>query len=332
MEIVIVGTGKVAEDNYIPTFLKEADVSLTCFSRTYPRAVALGERFGIRIARTLEELFERRPEAVFVLTREEQRLEATRSLLPFKPRRLFLEKPLVAAEGQAHVSQQDFWDGKALLQEAEAAGAEAAMVFNYRFFDQIQRARQLIQEREFGSAVSVAAFSHFACWSHCIDLILEFVGPVQEISALRGGQLRPFFETQVADVAISFLIGDQAAGTLVGTSGTNWDFPLLELIFNFEGGRIHLRDLDQDMEVLDYRGNVHELFSPLRAGSRWRKYDESFAKSIRAYLESIREGKPPPVPGRAGLRELQFEASVVKSIAECRPVVPDREFPLNPES
>ncbi len=331
MEIAIVGVGKVAQDNYLPALLRHKDVSLTCYSRTSEWTKAVGQTFGVRIARTLEELFERQPEAVFVLTREDQRREAAQSLLPFNPKRLFFEKPLVASRGQAHVVPQDFWDGKTLLLQAQEAGAEAAMVFNYRFFDQIQRAKRLIQERNFGDAISVVALTHFACWSHCIDLILGFAGPVREVSAQQGTQPYPFFETEeVTDVAASFLIGNHTTGVLLGTSGINWNFPLFELTVNFEGGRIHFRDLDQNMEVLDYRTRVHEIFSPSRDDSRWTKYNQSFEKSVDAYLASIRQGAPPPVPGLAGLLELQFEASLKKSIAERRPVVPSEEFPTDP--
>ena len=330
MEIAIVGAGKVAQSNYLPSLLRHKDVSLICYSRTPEQTEAVGQKFGVHIARTLPELFARQPEAVFVLTREEQRLEATQALLPYKPKRLFLEKPLVARGRQAHVVQQDFWDAKTLLRQAQEAGAEVAMVFNYRFFDQIQRAKRLIQERNFGEAIGVVALTHFACWSHCIDLILEFAGPVREISAQQGTQPYPFEGGEVSDVAASFLIGNQATGVLLGTSGMNWNFPLFELIVNFEGGRIHFRDLDQNMEVLDYRSNVHEIFSPSRHDSRWTKYDESFQKSVDAYLASIRNGAPPPVPGIAGLLELQFEASLKKSIAEHRPVVPSEEFPTDP--
>ena len=330
MEIAIIGVGKVAQDNYIPTLLRHRDVSLTCYSRTSERAEAVGQKFGVRTARTLDELFERQPEAVFVLTREEQRFEATQALLSFKPKRLFFEKPLVARGGQAHVVQQDFWDGKTLLLQAQEVGAEAAMVFNYRFFDQIQRAKRLIQERNFGDAMSIVALTHFACWSHCIDLILEFAGPVRAISAQQGTQPYPFETGEVSDVAASFLIGNHATGVLLGTSGINWNFPLFELTVNFEGGRFHIRDLDQDMEVLDYRSKVHEIFSPSRDDSRWAKYNESFEKSVDAYLASIRKGAPPPVPAIAGLLELQFEASLQKSIAERRPVVPSEEFPTDP--
>ena len=330
MEIASVGVGKVAQDNYIPTLLRHKDVSLTCYSRTPERTEAVGQRFGIRSARTLDQLFERRPEVVFVLTHVEQHLESTQSLLPYKPKRLFLEKPLVARSGQAHVTQQDFWDGKDLLLQAQEAGTETAMVFNYRSFDQMQRAKRLIQELNFGDAISVVALTHFACWSHCIDLIMNFAGSVREISAHEGNKSYPFEGGEATDIAASFLIGDHATGVLLGTSGVSWNLPLFELTINFENGRIHFRDLDQDMEVLDYRQNVHELFSQSRDESRWAKYNQSFEKSVDAYLDSVREGAPPPVPGIAGLLELQFEASLKKSIAERRPVLPLEEFPIDP--
>ena len=330
MEISIIGVGKVAQDNYIPTLLRHKDVSLTCYSRTFEKTQTVAQRFGIRSAQSLDEIFQRQPEVVFVLTYVEQHLESTQSLLPFKPKRLFLEKPLVAKAGQAHVTQQDFWDGKGLLLQAQEVGTETAMVFNYRFFDQIQRAKRLIQERNLGEAISVVCLTHFACWSHCIDLIMNFAGPVREISAHQGNRAYPFEGAEATDVAASFLIGDHATGVLLGTSGISWNHPLFELTINFEGGRIHFRDLDQDMEVLDYRQNIHDLFSQSRDESRWAKYNQSFDKAVDAYLDSVRAGAPPPVPGIAGLLELQFEASIKKSIAEGRPVLPLQEFPTDP--
>jgi predicted dehydrogenase len=330
MEIAMVGVGKVAQDNYIPTLLRHKDASLTCYSRTPARTEAVAEKFGIRPAWTLDELFERQPEVVFVLTHVEQHLESIQSLLPYKPKRLFLEKPLVARAGQAHVTQQDFWDGKVLLQQAQELGAEVAMVFNYRFFDQIQRATHLIQERNFGSAISVFVLTHFACWSHCIDLIMDFAGPVREISAQQGPRSYPFEGAEAMDLASSFVFHNGATGVLLGTSGISWNLPLFELTVNFEGGRIHIRDLDQDMEVLDYHRNIHELFSPSRDESRWAKYNQSFEKSVDAYLDSVRKGASPPVLGLAGLLELQFEAGIKKSIAEHRPIVISEEFPIDP--
>jgi predicted dehydrogenase len=285
----------------------------------------------VAVARSLDELFAHQPDAVFVLTGERERLEATRALLPYQPRRLFLEKPLVAREGQANLGIHDFWDGKDLLLQAQEAGTEVAMVFNYRFFDQTQRAQRLIEERGFGLPVGVVALSHYATWSHVIDLIILLAGRVRQISGQQGDRIRAHPETGAApDISASFLLGEAATGTLLGTNGIHWDFPLFELIVAFEGGRIHLRGLDQDMEVLDYSGDGHETFIPSRETSRWDKYNWSFDKSVRAYLESVRNEAPPPVPGVAGLLELQFEASLKLSIAEDRPVVPEEEFPIDP--
>ena len=75
-----------------------------------------------------------------------------------------------------------------------------------------------------------------------------------------------------------------ATGTLIGTSMLDWTLPLLELTFNFEKGRIHIRDLDGDMEVLDHHSGRHETHAIARDRSRWDQYDASFVKSILAYL------------------------------------------------
>ena len=54
----------------------------------------------------------------------------------------------------------------------------------------------------------------------------------------------------------------------------------------------------------------------------------SFDTSIRAYLETLRHGQPPPVPGIAGLQELQLEAAIKRSIAQRRPIEIETELPL----
>ena len=89
---------------------------------------------------------------------------------------------------------------------------------------------------------------------------------------------------------------------------------------------IAMRDLDGDLEFIDYGRGRHEVHALSRNVSRWDQYRASFGKSINAYLESLRQGGPPPVPGMAGLQELQFEAALKRSIAQGRPVDVAREF------
>ena len=331
MEIAVVGTGSVAQKNYLPCLVSHEDVSVTCYSRTTEKAEEVARQYNIRHARSLDELFKRPLDAVLVLTREEQRLDATDALLPYEPKRIFFEKPLVARNGQAQVSQQDFWDAKKLLERVGEARTETAMVFNYRFFDSTLRAKALIHERDLGSPLNVVAFSHYACWSHVIDLILHFADPVSDLTAQEGLAMHPFGEgTAVPDIAATFRAGEKTLGTITGTASIDFAYPLYELVLSFERGRIHLRGLDEEVELLDYAGDVHEAIAPGRNVSRWDKYAKSFRTSIDAYLDAIRQDGPPPVPGVAGLLELQFEAGLRKAIAEQRPVTLPDKFPTDP--
>ncbi|NLF02161.1 MAG: Gfo/Idh/MocA family oxidoreductase [Anaerolineales bacterium] len=328
LRIGIVGTGGVAQRNYIPFLAQQPDVSLGYFNRTAAKAEAAAAEHGGQVFPSIEALMAWGPDTVFVLTRETDRYEAISALLDHDPRRLFFEKPLVARQGQAHVSEQDFFDARELMRRVAAQGCQTAMIFNYRFFDQSLAAKRLIAEREFGRAVNLIGLVHYACWSHAIDLVHYYAGPIAEISALDGKWTHQGAGMESCDIAAAFRTEGQATGTLIGTSGADFRFPLTEMILSFESGRIHMRGLDGDMEVLDYHGNRHELFSIVRDRSRWNQYDDSFKKSIAAYLDSLRTGQEPPVPGIAGLQELQVEAGMRRSAAQGRPVVLADEFPL----
>jgi predicted dehydrogenase len=170
------------------------------------------------------------------------------------------------------------------------------MVFNYRFFDQTVRMEEIIAERGFGKLIQASMFVNYACWSHCIDLLHLFGGRASQVTALAGC-------TQygdAVDVSGSFRLANGATGTILGTNGFKFDFPL-------------------------YR-ETHDLIGH---HSRWDQYRSSFEKSLAAYLDSVRQGGPPPVPGIAGLEELQFEVALRRSIEQNRPVDVQDEFPID---
>jgi predicted dehydrogenase len=202
------------------------------------------------------------------------------------------------------------------------------MVLNYRFFDHPLLAKRIIEERGFGRAVNITGLVHYACWSHAIDLVHHFADSVAELTALQSDSVRGD-KMPARDVTAAFRTAADGTGTLIDTSALNWGFPIFELTINFEGGRIHIRDLDGDMEILDNSTGHHETHAISRDRSRWDQYSDSFSKSTLAYLESIRSNQPPPVPGIAGLQELQVEAAIKRSIAEKRPVDVQAELPLS---
>lgn len=324
IRIAVVGTGNVARNSYLPYLAKREDVTLTYYSRTQARAEACAHDFGGRVAHSIEELLRDDPDAALVLTHETQRYEAIHALLAGRPRRLFFEKPLIAQNGQANVCEDDFFKARELLQRANQTGVETAMVFNYRFFDQVVRAQQLLKERDWGALTQAALRVNYACWSHCIDLLHLFGGRAARITAMAGD-----VEYRGAvDVAASFRLENGATGTILGTSATLFDFPLYEMDFGFERGLLRFSDLDGPLDIYNNGTRYRETHTLLGHHARWAQYAASFEKSLAAYLDSIAQGAPPSVPGQAGLEELQFEAALRRSIAQQRPVDVQSEFPL----
>ena len=212
---------------------------------------------------------------------------------------------------------------------AAEAGAETAMVFNYRFFDQTVRALEIVvKARGWGKLVQASLWVNYACWSHCIDLLHVFGGRAAQVTALAGEQRYGAGEQRGVDVTAAFRLENGGTGTISGTSGSDFDLWLYEMLLRFEGGILRLNDLDGPLDVLDNERRYAETHALIGNHSRWDQYKASFQKSLAAYLDSIRNDQPPPVPGLAGLEELQFEAALRRSIAEGRPVEVQEEFPL----
>ncbi len=330
LKLGIVGTGKVAQSNYLPYLAQQPGLELAYYNRSRDKAEACAGRFGGQVFDTPEALAGWQPDAVMILTREMDRYGAGMALLESSrpPRRIFFEKPLVARNGQENVTEQDFDDAKRMLRLAHDKGCETAMVFNYRFYEHTLLAKRIVAERDFGRALTIAGLVHYACWSHCIDLIHFFAGPIAEISALASQAVHDMGWLKAPDTMAAFRTHSDAAGTLIGSTTLAWDAPLYELVIGFERGRIRMQDLDGDLTVMDARSMEIEQYRIHGAKSRWDQYNASFQKSVRAYLESVRNNQPPPVPGEAGLLELQVEAGIRRSIALQRPVNLASEFPL----
>ena len=165
LKVAIVGTGKVAVQNYLPYLVQHKDIALTYYNRSRDKAEAVAQQFGGSVADSLPALVADDPDTVLVLTRETDRYQVASELLALRPRRLFFEKPLVAQGGQAAVTEEDFALAHSLLAHAHSAGVETAMVFNYRFFEQTQKAHELVMTHDLGQPVHFTGMVHYACWS-----------------------------------------------------------------------------------------------------------------------------------------------------------------------
>ncbi len=123
-----------------------------------------------------------------------------------------------------------------------------------------------------------------------------------------------------ADLAGAFTLENGGTGVIIGTNASAFRLPLYHVVLNFEKGTVTFADLDSELKVYDAGTDYCESFRLIPDLARWAKYNASFAASLAAYLESIDNNAPPPVSGKDGLRELQFEAALRRSAAGRRPV------------
>ena len=317
MKCAVVGIGGVALGQYLPALAGSEGVELGYLSRAEGSARAAVGRFGGEVLGTYAGLAAWHPDVAFVTATDTEHHTIVRELIRLGVPRLYVEKPFVAKRGQAFVTDDDYREGVALLEEARSAGVEIAVGFNYRSFATVRRALEATSE--WGDVIGVEASAHYACWSHTIDLIGLFAGPVRTVSALAGEREHGEPPMRTVDRAISFVTEGGAVGTLRGTAGSSFADTLLEITVRFERGRATLRDLGLSLELADERGELTQ-FRPSTDASRWALYDRSFADSIAAYLATVRAGTPPPVSGADGVAELRVEAAIHRSLATGAPV------------
>ena len=312
-KLAIIGAGNVACNSYLPYLVKRDDVELIIQSRTMEKAKSAAERFNGRAVETLEQVAAENPTAALVLTREQQHIDVSTALVDLGVKRLFIEKPLNARNGQANVTEEDYFEAARFLKHAEEKGCEVAMNFNYRFYEISKKLRAIMAERNYGELKECTFMVNYACWSHCIDLLRFFGGKIKTVTAL--GEKK-----ENADLAGAFFFENGGTGTILGTSATNFSMSLYYVVLNFEKAIVKFEDLDSEMSIYETGTQYRETFRLLGNFSRWQQYTDSFAKSLEAYLAAIDNGEKPPVTGADGVIELQFEAALRRSAARGCPV------------
>lgn len=328
MRCVVVGVGNLAVGHYLPFLAAQNGMELGYLARTSERSSHAQEQFGGTVLESWRDVASFAPDIVFNLTTDSQHGPVLEELVQIGCPRIFSEKPLVAAHGQASVDESDFDRAMMIAAAARQAHVEIALGFNYRFFDTVRASIELMSRANFGDASTIVASAHYACWSHTIDLIGLVSGPMATLSAIAERADDNAQDAAPPSRAVSFTTTAGAVGTLSGSSRRAWSDELFSLAFMSEAGHVQFSDLDVGTNSFDADSGRLTTTRLGADASRRDTYARSFVASLSAYLDAVRHSAPAPVGIEAGLRELQVEAAIARSIKEQRPIDVQQELPI----
>jgi predicted dehydrogenase len=312
--VAVVGTGAWWGRQHAQVFASRVDAELVAVVGRDPgRAAARAAEFGVPSYVDIEEMLEReQPDLVSLCLPNQGHFEPTlRVIRAGFP--LLVEKPLVFECDEA----------EQLLAEADARRLFFAINFNHRYARPVRLAADAINRGELGSLV-------FATWRfggepgdgshphanlietqcHGFDLLEHLCGPISSVTA----QLTDLTGRGYSTVAVALAFASGAVGTLVGSYDSSYAYPgAHQLELNGTAGRVSISDTVR-MFTLHLAGD--EVGRTWQAGyfnDRDRDFHATFDRYVDDLLPALREGRPPPVPARAGHRALVLAHAVIRS-------------------
>ena len=211
-------------------------------------------------------------------------------------------------------------DGRQMVETAERTGQTLAVDYNYRQMPSFARVADAIDGGELGDVHLVSVDAHAYGWHHVLDLLVFLLGEPESVRAtmdheptaveeqFRLGEDVLYVPTHAVSATVDF-----GGGTLASVSAsihTSLNDHLIDLAVYGDEGRVRLTGMTPD----DSTGTVAP--GPLSAdlqGAGSITLEESFRRSVGAFVEAIRTGERPPTTGGDGLRRLKLERAVVES-------------------
>jgi predicted dehydrogenase/threonine dehydrogenase-like Zn-dependent dehydrogenase len=289
VRVAVVGTGNYASRTLIPALVSAGAGLHTAVSELGVSARHAGSKFGFGRASTDVELVLADPgvDALVIATRHDSHSRLVRAALEAK-KHVFVEKPLCTTLDELDQ----------LERALDAAPGQLLMVgFNRRFAPHVVELRGRLapsnEPKVMLMTVNAGAVPHDhwvvdpgvgggrivgeAC--HFIDLLRHLAGaPIVEHS-LRGSRGND-------DVTLTLTFADGSLGTIVYVSSGHRSFPK-ERLEVFQAGRV-LR-LDNFRSLSGWGG-------PRLSRRHALKQDKGQFAGVRAFIEAVARGGPPPIP------------------------------------
>jgi myo-inositol 2-dehydrogenase/D-chiro-inositol 1-dehydrogenase len=221
------------------------------------------------------------------------------------------------------------------LQAVAAAGVKLMVGFNRRFDPSFRKAHELVAKGAIGTVhmlritsrdpappplayVRVSGGLFLDMTIHDFDMARYLGGEVEEVFAAGSVLVDPAIGTAGdIDTAIVLLrLRGGALGAIDNSRRAVYGYDQRVEVFGSEG-MVAVGNRTPDSHVLSDARGVH---SALPLYFFMERYTESFLAEMEAFVECLREDKPPPVSGQDGRQAVVIALAAQQSLREQRPV------------
>ncbi|MDQ1328721.1 MAG: hypothetical protein QG641_2006 [Candidatus Poribacteria bacterium] len=337
IRVAIVGAGGVANVAHAPAYAQLENVTLAAVcDLVKEKADALAVKYSAKPYYDVEKmLHEEKPDIVDICTKEHHHFEPAMQSLEAGCH-VFCEK----------IMTDSLEKGERMVQMAKSKGVYLGVDFNYRFMPFAIKLKELIASRSIGELALINAFANASCTHHIIDLMLFFGGPVVEVSAkyvhtkdekyhfpIKAGK---WVYVPSRSEVVCMTYENEALGSLTSTTLTH-NIDENPQWFSFDCIGETSRIMTDNIRISDIVGKLRmfpgnkQIELPDEKTLPCRDFQLAFSRSIGAFVDSVRQGKTPPVTGEDGFRALLIEEAIVVSHAQkCSVIIADGGIEKSP--
>ena len=322
---------------HLPLLRRAHGVTLVGVADPSPEARERAHRIGgvDTVADPVELIGRENVSAVVICARTDRHAELALAAAE-SGKHFYLEKPIATS----------LEDGRRVVEAARRAGVLGMVGFNHRFHPLHVRARTLLGGGAIGTVEAVqtsfcepVAVGSMPEWkrfratgggvlldlaSHQVDLVRWFLG--DELERVEASVTSRLTEDDVARVGLRTVRGVTVAGFFSFRAGRGD-----HIRFFGEHGVLHLDRYAPRLELVRTRTDVGAVrrrrIPPLWASSSWQArklarpaYEPSYRRSLEAFIEALRGGKPELPSLEDGLRSLEVVLAAEASSRVGEPV------------
>ena len=315
MRVAIIGCGQIARYHLDSYKANQRVQVIACADTDLSRAEAFAKETGARVYSSHKELIKNEKlQGVSICTVPSTHREIATDFLDAGVH-VLCEKPLAVSVGEA----------EAMLRKAKEKDRILLTAFKIRFFEEIQRAKELVDKGALGKILTFrllfGGYMDMAgTWfvkkeisgggvimdngPHAVDLVSYLFGGIENISA----QTQDAQGVGVEDTAkLNFKLKNGASGT-VDLSWAAWVTPAAYLeIYGDEGAAL-----------VDFTGVTYKF----KTWSDWKRLENktdmkaAFARQIDHFVEALHSGKTTVIDAEAGLRAQRWIEAAYRSASE----------------